>query len=222
MTKQYKDLTSYTEVHQGVVALAADVVTFTVLGESLQVLLIERGSQPFKGRWAIPGGFLRKIESLEDTARRELREETGVGEGFLMTQIGTWSDPKRDPRGRVVTTVFAALVDSSELKPKADTDAAKVAWFPMDELPQLAFDHKDILSRALTWLRRALYDTRVADALLGETFTLSELRGVHEAILGEPIDKRNFRKRVLASGMVKETKGYRTGAHRPAQLYKFS
>ena len=220
--KTYKDLTEYTLAKQGVTAISADVVTFTIHGESLNVMLIERGSPPFKGQWAIPGGFMRKNESLEDAARRELKEETGVGKGFHMTQIGTWSDPKRDPRGRVITTAFAALVDYTRLKPKAATDAANVGWFPARVPPKpLAFDHQDILKQSVAWLEKALYDTRVVDALLPETFTLSELQDVHEAILGEKLDKRNFRKRILASGTITEAKGMRRGKHRPAQLYRF-
>ena len=221
--KTYKTLTDYTLKKQGVVALTSDVVAFTVLGESLNVLLIERGSPPFKKQWALPGGFMRRGETLEKTAARELREETGVGEGFHMTQISTWSEPKRDPRGRVVSTIFVALVDSSKLRPKADTDAAKVAWFPARKVPKpLAFDHGAILKHSLLWLEKALYDTRVVDALIPKRFSLSELQGVHEAVLGHTLDKRNFRKQILASGTVKETKAYRTGAHRPAKLYRFA
>ena len=221
--QRYENLNDYTLAKQGVAALSADVVTFTIHGDSLNVLLIERGSEPFRGVWAIPGGFMRKGESLEETAVRELREETGVGKGFHITQIGTWSDPKRDPRGRVITTAFAALVDATKLKPLAATDASNVGWFPARRPPApLAFDHAEILKRSVTWLEKALYDTRVVDALLADTFTLSELQDVHEAILGEALDKRNFRKRILASGTIKETKGVRRGKHRPAQLYRFA
>lgn len=221
--KQYKDLSSYTLANQGVIALAADIVTFTVRGEELEVLLIERGSAPCKGQWALPGGFMRQSESLEQTAHRELKEETGVGEGFHITQIGTWSAPKRDSRGRVVATAFAVLIDSTKLQTKADTDAQNVGWFPARRPPApLAFDHKEILKRSLVWVEKALYDTRVADALLPNQFTLSELQDVHEAILGTLVDKRNFRKRMLATGTIREVKGFRRGAHRPAQLYKFA
>lgn len=223
MPKKYKTLKDYTLAKQGVVALAADIVTLTVRGEQLDVLLIKRGDEPCKGQWALPGGFMQKGESLEQTATRELKEEAGIGKDFHMTQIGTWSAIARDPRGRVVSTAFSALVDSTTLKPKAATDAVDVAWFPARKLPtSLAFDHSKILAAALTWLERALYDTHVVDALLPQRFTLSELQDVHEAILGESLDKRNFRKRVLTEGMLKETKVYRTGPHRPARLYQFN
>ena len=200
--------------------LTVDVVIFTVREGALQVLLVRRGIEPFLGAWAIPGGFVTEGESLEDAAARELREETGVGEVFL-EQLYTFGDPVRDPRGRVVTVAYYALVPA-ERTLAAGTDAAEARWWSIGALPSpLAFDHAAILETAVTRLRGKLDYAPVGFELLPETFTLSELQAVHEAILGRPLDKRNFRKRMEAHPELRETEEWRRpAAGRPARLYR--
>jgi ADP-ribose pyrophosphatase YjhB (NUDIX family) len=204
----------------GHVLLTVDTVIFTVREDALQVLLVRRGIAPFKGRWAIPGGFVLTDESLDDAARRELREETGLTDVWL-EQLYTFGDPGRDPRGRVVTASYFALISPDRAPPLAGGDAADARWWNASGLPgPLAFDHHRILSTAIERLRGKLSYTTIAFELLPQKFTLSEVQRVYEAILGEPIDKRNFRKRVDLLGIVRplgETTSARAG--RPARLF---
>jgi 8-oxo-dGTP diphosphatase len=198
--------------------LTVDVVIFTVQGGALQVLLVRRGIDPFRGAWAIPGGFLTGEESLEDAARRELREETSFDQVYL-EQLFTFGDPGRDPRGRVVTVAYYALVPGDRV-PAAGTDAAEARWWPVSALPApLAFDHERILEVALARLRAKLEYAPVGFELLPERFTLTELQSVHEAILGRPLDKRNFRKRMEAHPALRPLDDWRRApAGRPARL----
>jgi 8-oxo-dGTP diphosphatase len=200
--------------------LTVDVVIFTIREGTLQVLLVRRGIEPFLGAWAIPGGFVVEDESLEQAARRELREETGVDRVYL-EQLYTFGDPGRDARGRVVTVAYFALVPGDDAL-RAGTDAADARWWPMDGLPApLAFDHPAILQLALARLRGKLDYGPVGFELLGERFTLSELQSVHEAILGRPLDKRNFRKRMDAHPDLRPLDQWRRpAAGRPARLYR--
>jgi 8-oxo-dGTP diphosphatase len=202
--------------------LTVDVVIFTVRDGALQVLLVRRGIDPFLGAWAIPGGFVTEGESLERAAARELREETGVDDVFL-EQLYSFGDPGRDPRGRVVTVAYYALVPADRVL-AAGTDAAEARWWPVVALPEtLAFDHHRILERAVERLRGKLDYAPVGFELLPETFTLSELQAVHEAILGRPLDKRNFRKRMESHPELRETAEWRRpAAGRPARLYRRS
>ena len=206
----------------GRVLLTVDTVIFTVRDDALQVLLVRRGIAPFKGRWAIPGGFVLADESLDDAARRELREETGLTDVWL-EQLYTFGDPGRDPRGRVITASYFALIspDRAPPLPLAGGDAADARWWNAADLPRpLAFDHEGILSTAIQRLRGKLTYTTIAFELLPQKFTLSEVQRVYEAILGEPIDKRNFRKRIDLLGIVRplgETTSARAG--RPARLF---
>ena len=202
--------------------VTVDTVIFTIRDAELQVLLVRRAIPPFKGRWAIPGGFVLANESLDDAARRELREETGVEDVFL-EQLYTFGDPKRDPRGRVVTVAYFALVSPDRAPPLAGSDAAEARWFPANGTPgALAFDHDHILTVALERLRGKLTYTTIGFELLPQKFTLSQLQRVHEAILGEPLDKRNFRKRVEALGAVRPLNETTSdGAGRPAQVFVF-
>jgi 8-oxo-dGTP diphosphatase len=211
-------------------SVAVDVVAFTPRKGQLCVLLIERGVWPFAGFWALPGGFVRMDEDLDAAARRELFEETSVDAHYL-EQLYTFGGVARDPRTRVITVSYYALLPGPESglpqsapgEPKAGTDAAKAQWFPVDELPPLAFDHAEILQYALTRLRAKLGYTSVAYALLSEEFTLTELQSVYELILGRVLDKRNFRKKMLAADVLAATpRQKRDGAHRPAQLYRFT
>jgi 8-oxo-dGTP diphosphatase len=207
-------------------SVTVDVVAFTARKDNtLQVLLIERGVKPFEGQWALPGGFVQMTEDLDVAAARELREETGVSATPFLEQLYTFGKPGRDPRTRVISVAYYALLPASDavLAPQADTDAKNAQWFPLSELPALAFDHAEIVEKAITRLRAKLAYTHVAYALLPEEFTLTELQTVYEMILGKLLDKRNFRKKMAATGLLKGLdKQKREGAHRPAQLFVFT
>jgi 8-oxo-dGTP diphosphatase len=203
-------------------SVAVDVVMMSVRQRDLQVLLVKRRSWPFEGMWAIPGGFVNIDESLEDAARRELLEETGVQDVYL-EQLYTFGDPGRDPRTRVITVTYFALLDSERLQVRAADDAADVGWFSVYNLPPLAFDHAKILDYTLSRLRGKLEYTAIAFSLLPEQFTLSELQRVYEIILHCKLEKRNFRKKILAKGTLEDTGAKKMeGTHRPARLYRFN
>jgi 8-oxo-dGTP diphosphatase len=200
--------------------VTVDIVLFTILDRQLRLLLIRRLAKPFENRYALPGGFVLEEESLDAAAERELREETGV-ESVYLEQLYTFGNPKRDPRGRVVTVAYYALVPHTQTL-DAGTDAADAAWFSITELPALAFDHRKIVEYAHQRIRNKLGYTNVGFELLPERFTLTELQSVHEAILGETLDKRNFRRKIIQQGIVKPTKEWRETGRKPAQLYRFS
>ena len=201
--------------------VTVDVVIFTILDNALSVLLIRRGVAPNKDDWAIPGGFVRDDESLDAAARRELHEETGVSDVYL-EQLYTFGEPKRDPRGRIATVAYYALIASDRAPLRGGTDAAEARWWPVAELPKrLAFDHAAILEYAVQRLRAKIEYTTVGFQLLPSEFTLSELQAVYEAIMGRPLDKRNFRKRVEQLDVVVALDRWRTGPTRPARLYAF-
>ncbi len=199
--------------------VTVDVVIFTLRNDDLQALLVKRKVAPHAGRWAIPGGFVGLAEPLERAARRELEEETGVRDVYL-EQLYTFGEPKRDPRGRVITVAYFALIPAP-LAVQAGGDASDACWWSMAHLPALAFDHARILDYALTRLRYKLEYTAVGFHLLPETFTLSELQKAYEIILGVELDKRNFRRKILEAKIIEETGAYRTGEGRPAMLYRF-
>ena len=196
--------------------VTVDIVIFTIRDRRLHVLLVRRGVAPFKGRWAIPGGFVHERESLEAAARRELREETGVADVYL-EQLYSFGDPGRDPRGRVVTIAHFALIPSEARTPRAGTDAAEARWFRVDRAPALAFDHGRILCVAVERLRAKLDYSSVAFGLLPERFTLTDAQRVYETILGRRLDKRNFRRRV--ERLVRPLQAVRRDGRRPARLY---
>lgn len=200
--------------------MTVDIVIFTLREGSLQVLLVKRGVPPFEGQYAIPGGFTRGDEALEEAALRELHEETGVRNVFL-EQLYTFGDPKRDPRGRVITVAYYALIASDKLSLVAGADAAEAQWFPASSVPPLAFDHKSILDYALERLRNKLEYTTVGFQLLAEKFTLGELQAVYEAILGRPLDKRNFRRKLALLGILKPLREWQRTGRKPAQLFRF-
>jgi 8-oxo-dGTP diphosphatase len=201
-------------------AVTTDVVLFTLRDGVLSVLLIERAHPPHQGMWALPGGFLEIDEDLETCAKRELREETGIG-GVYLEQLYTFGTPDRDPRERIISVTYFALTRSDTLQPKAASDAARVAWFPVTEPPRLAFDHADIIRLARQRLVAKLNYSTIAFQLLPATFTLSQLQSVYEVLLGEPLDKRNFRKAMLARDILRETGEFaRSGNHRPAKTYR--
>ena len=201
--------------------VAVDIVVFTVRDGALQVLLVKRGVPPYEGRHAIPGGFVREGESLEEAALRELYEETGVRDVFL-EQLFTFGDPSRDPRGRVISVAYFALIASEKLHLEAGADAAEARWFRADELPALAFDHKSILEHALVRLRNKVEYTTVGFQLLPEKFTLGALQSVYEGILGKPLDKRNFRRKIALLGILKPLRERQYTGRKPAQLFRFA
>ena len=200
--------------------VTVDIVLFTIRDRKLHLLLIKRLAKPFENRYALPGGFVHEDESLDAAATRELREETGVDRVYL-EQLYTFGDPKRDPRGRVVTVAYYALVPHNQSL-QAGTDASDAAWFPVTDLPPLAFDHRKIVEYAHQRIRNKLDYTNVGFELLPDKFTLTELQLVHEAILGESLDKRNFRRKIIQKGIVKPTKEWQQTGRKPAQLYRFS
>jgi 8-oxo-dGTP diphosphatase len=201
-------------------AVTTDIVIFTIRQDELKILLIKRALPPYQAMWALPGGFVNLEESLEEGARRELAEETGIRDVYL-EQLYTFGEPDRDPRERVITVAYYALVPSDEIDIQAGSDAEGVCWFGMQELPELAFDHPTILDMAYERLRAKLDYSTIAFQFMPRTFTLSELQHVYEVILREPVDKRNFRKRMLSLDLIVDTgKDRRDGAHRPARLYR--
>lgn len=203
------------------IRVTVDIVILTIREGALEVLLVRRAIPPFRGRWAIPGGFVLARESLEEAARRELEEETGVRDVWL-EQLYSFGDVGRDPRGRVVTVAYFALLDAGRATVAAGSDAAEAAWFPVARPPRLAFDHDRILARAVERLRGKLDWTDVGFELLPREFTLGDLQKVHEAILGRPLDKRNFRRRVLERGVVTPLQKWRRHGRRPARLFRFA
>jgi len=202
-------------------ALTVDIVIFSLRDNRLQVLLIQRGEPPFKGMWALPGGFVRMEESLEEAALRELEEETGLEDAYL-EQLFTYGETGRDPRGRVVTVSYFALIAADKnVRFEVGSDVTRASWFPIDLLPALAFDHAQMVSYALRRLRYKLEYSAVGFELLPEEFTLTELQETYEIILGEKLDKRNFRRRVLEAGVIEPTPGMRSGEGRPARLFRY-
>ena len=203
------------------IRIATDTVLFTVADSALHLLLVERGRPPFQGAWALPGGLVEPDEPLAAAARRELNEETSVSDVPYMTQLATFGEPGRDPRGRVISVVFLGLV-SAPVHVVGGDDAARAQWWAFSSLPQLAFDHDVIVNCALRRLRRlVMQDLRLVFYLTPEPFTLTEVQMAYEAIVGRPADRRNFRRRLLAENWVQEV-GIRTfkRAGRPAREYR--
>ena len=200
--------------------VTVDVVIFTLRQGDLRVLLVRRQHPPYEGMWAIPGGFIRADEALEAAALRKLEEETGLRDVYL-EQLFTFGQPHRDPRDRVITVAYMAVVPAANVVPRTTDDAQNVRWWSIYDLPSLAFDHGDILNYALTRLRYKLEYTAVGFELLPERFTLTELQTAYEIVLGESLDKRNFRRKILGAGVIEPTGGYRTGEGRPAKLYRY-
>jgi 8-oxo-dGTP diphosphatase len=203
-------------------ALTVDTVVFGLDDQDLKVLLIQRDLPPFEGRWALPGGFVHLDESLDDAARRELQEETGVADLYL-EQLYTFGAPDRDPRERVVTVAYYALVNLIDHQINPTTDARDAAWFTLDDLPTLAFDHQTILDTAHARLRGKLRYQPIGFELLPERFTLTQLQTLYEKVLDRELDKRNFRKKILGMDLLLDTgEVEKDVAHRAARLYRFS
>ena len=202
-------------------ALTVDGVIFGLDPAGLKVLLIQRDRPPFEGRWALPGGFVEMGETLDAAARRELAEETGLADVFL-EQLYTFGDPGRDPRGRVVSVAYYALVNLHDRPVIAASDARNAAWFAADDVPPLAFDHAEVLEVALARLKGKVRYQPVGFELLPEQFTLGQLQRMYETILDRPLDKRNFRKKILGMDLLADTGEIQQDvAHRAARLYRF-
>lgn len=213
--------------------VAVDVVVFTVDGGRLKVLLTRRDREPFDGRWSLPGGFVSESESADEAAAVALSAKAGVS-GVFLEQLYTFSAPDRDPRSRVVAIAYYALVPQAVLPDAGGSRESR--WFelgtrddrslwlgePTSCLRPLAFDHDEIVTTALTRIRGKLEYVPLGFQLLPPKFTLTDIQHVHEAILGHRVDKRNFRTKLLKSGLVTQLDEYRTGAHRPARLFQFT
>lgn len=200
-------------------AVSTDIVIFTIQEQELKVLLIRRLSEPFQNGWALPGGFVEIDEDLDQAALRELQEETGIS-GVYLEQLYTFGKPDRDPRERVITISYYSLVPIDRLTVGAASDARELGWYDIEALPELAFDHKQIIAKAKQRLTAKLDYSTIALQFMPGKFTLSELQRVYEIIHGESLDKRNFRKRVMAFGCIDDTgEVRRNGSHRPARLY---
>ena len=201
--------------------LAVDCVVFGLDDDDLKVLLIQRDLEPFKGKWALPGGFVRADETLEQTAFRELKEETGISNLFL-EQLYTFGDLNRDPRERVVTIAYYALANLRDHKIKASTDARNAAWFSVNDLPKLPFDHDHIIEVALNRLKGKVRYEPIGFELLPAKFTLTQLQALYEKTLEQKIDKRNFRKKIIGMDLLLELDEVELDvAHRAARLYRF-
>jgi len=203
-------------------SVTVDVLFFTIREGKLQVLLIKRAAWPYQGYWALPGGFVKMDEDLEKAAAREIFDECGVKNLFL-EQLYTFGEPKRDPRTRVITVAYYALSPSEDIK-KIQADEVKEAkYFPIESLPKLAFDHKKIVEVGFERLKSKIKYSNIVFGLLPNSFSLSEVQNIYEIIFGKKIDKRNFRKWILSSGLLVSTGKKKAGlAHRPALQYKFA
>ena len=202
-------------------AVTTDCVIFGFDGKELHILLVERGIEPYKGQWALPGGFLKLDETAEECARRELLEETAIKDVYL-EQFHTFTAVKRDPRERVLTIAYYALVHKSDYQVIAGDDAAKASWFTIDKLPLLAFDHKNIFMMAREKLKERLAIKPIVFKLLDEKFKMSELQRLYEIINDTSYDRRNFQKKMIATGfLADEGPNPIPEQNRAATLYRF-
>ena len=200
-------------------SITVDIIIFTIKDKDLKVLLVKRGIEPFKGEWAIPGGFVLENENLEQAAKRELEEETGVKEVYL-EQLYTFGDINRDPRGRVITVAYFALINSEKIELRASTDVSEAKWFSTSSLPALAFDHSEILNYAIKRLKWKFGYTTIAFSLLPKRFTLTQLQKIYEITFNRKFDKRNFRKKLFSLDILEPTKEIEKGvSYRPPKLY---
>lgn len=201
-------------------AVTVDNVVFSFDGTHLNTLLIRRKNEPYKDRWAFSGGFLDEQETLEEAARRELREETGLVPKY-MTEVGSFSDLNRDPRGRTITIAYASVVRPTQTHIKAGDDAAEAKWFPVTEMPPLAFDHEKIYRKALWMLRIGFMNAPIAFVLLDDIFTLPETQRLYSDVYGRTFDRRNFQKKFLGSGILTPVTQDDSNKHAPIH-YRFN
>lgn len=199
---------------------AVDLIVFTIKDEKLQVLLVKMKKKPYQNHWAFPGGLVKIRESLDKASQRELHEKTGLRNVYL-EQLYSFGDPRRDPFSRVVSIAYFALINSQGIRLKTTLKYAGINWFPIDNLPRLAYDHREMAKYALKRLRYKLEYTNVVYSLLPKYFALSELQKVYEIILKRRLDKRNFRKKILSLKLLIRTGRFLKEAHRPAELYRF-
>jgi 8-oxo-dGTP diphosphatase len=201
--------------------VAVDVVIYTLQQRKLQSLLVRIKEGPFSGKWAFPGGLVAAKESVDEAAEREVAERTSVRDGYI-EQLYTFGKPERDPATRVVSVSYLALVPWPLVRLNPAHKYADIRWFPAHRLPTLGYDHAQVGHLALQRLRAKLQYTNIVYSLLPHEFTLGELQEVYEIILDRPLDRRNFRKKILALGLLKQLKQKRRGTHRPASLYAFN
>lgn len=204
--------------------VTVDIVIFTIRKKKFEVLLIQRGLEPYKDKWAIPGGFIRLSENLDEAAQRVLLEKTYVKDIYL-EQLYAFGDPNRYPNARVITVSYFALIRSDDLKLIAaeGLNIRQIDWHSVYDLPGLAFDHKDILNHAIKRLRERLEYTPIAFQLLPKKFTLTQLQRTYEVIINTSLDKRNFRKKIMSSGLLNEYEEFtKASSKRPARLYAFN
>jgi 8-oxo-dGTP diphosphatase len=203
-------------------AVTVDCVVFGLDElQQLKVMLIQRGIAPFKNQWALPGGFVQWAESVDAAAARELQEETGIEQIFL-EQLYTFGEINRDPRDRVITVAYYALINIAEYQIRAQTDASNAAWFLVQQVPDLAFDHQQILKVAQQRLKGKLRYQPIGFELLPQKFTLTQLQRLYETVLEQKLDKRNFRHKLLKMKLLIDTEQMQDGvSHRPAKLYQF-
>lgn len=200
---------------------AVDLVIFSIIEDKLSVVLIQMKKKPFEDMWAFPGSLVDEKDSLDEAARKTLQEKAGITDVYL-EQLYTFGDVKRDPYHRVVSVTYYALIKGEGVKLKTSDKYKNVQWFPIDNLPSLAYDHKEIARVALQRLKSKLEYTNIVYSLLPKQFTLSELQKTYEIILDKKLDKRNFRKKIDSLKILKSIDSYKTdGAHRPAALYEF-
>ena len=201
--------------------VAVDTVLFAINDDKLMTVLLQIKRKPLTGTWALPGGLIMPDENFEQGIERHLRSKLGLKKPYA-EQLYTFGETDRDPRGRVVSVAYIGLLSQVENKLSTNEDYSSNQWFDIKKLPALADDHKKIISVALERLRSKLAYTNIAQYLLEEKFTLSQLQKAYEVVLGHVLDKRNFRKKLLSLNILKEVKGTAMGAFRPAQLYSFS
>lgn len=201
-------------------AVTTDCIVFGFDGTKLNLLLINRGIEPYKGSWALPGGFMKIDETAEQGALRELQEETGVKDIYI-EQLQAFTAVDRDPRERVMTIAFMAFVRQEKYEVIAGDDAAKAQWFPVNSLPQLAFDHKEIITLALNKLRWKMTYEPLAFRLLNKTFTISQLQTIYEVVFDKRFDRRNFHKKLTSLGYIIPTEEQLKTIGRPSTLYTF-
>ena len=198
--------------------ITVDIVILTIRNDSLNVLLVKRNNEPFKDKWAIPGGYVRMSENLDEAAMRVLKEKTNV-ENIYLEQLYTFGDPLRHPVSRVITCAYFALIRSEDVDVVTTDD---LAWHKVSELPPLAFDHKEIIEYSLKRTRERLEMCPVAYQLLNEKFTITEMQKAYEMIMERKLDKRNFRKKVITTDGLRELNEFsKSSSKRPARLYTF-
>ena len=201
-------------------AAAVDLVAFTIIENELNVLVIKMKYDPFKGRWALPGGRIRTYESVDECAKREFQEKTEIKNAYL-EQLYSFGDVKRDPSTRIISVAYLVLVNNGGINLKTTEKYKEICWMPASKAPKLAYDHNKILKYALSRLKSKLIYTNIVYNLLPQKFRLSEMKKVYEIILGRELDKRNFRKKIFSLDLIKEI-GKEAGVpHRPSKLYSF-